>query len=141
MPRKLDENGQSVFTPGVSLAWSRNGYVFSGSLLKDCYDNHASALLFGREWFTPISNLSFQLLGGLYVRERPWLCSQGNCFEAVDIPWKIRSKVGPNSIDIIPMAFAGVNYRRPLTETSYVHVNLFSNIVLTHITMGLGWNF
>ena len=141
MPRKIDDNGQAVLTPGFAIAWNKNDWIFSQSFVKDCYDNFASSTLFGRQWNTKIPNLTLQFLGGVYIRERPLLCIEGVCFEAVDIPWKIRSTLGNNDIDIIPMAFGGINYRQSLGKRAYLHVNLFTNVVLTHFTTGIGWDF
>lgn len=138
MPRKIDSNGQWVFTPGAALLYKDNAnFLYNISLIKDCYDHWAGTLLFGKEFETGISGLSWSLLGGLYIRQEAWLCVDGTCFRGVDMPLRLTTQ----GMDIMPMAFAGLHYKVPVGKSEFVHFNVLSNFFLTQMSVGYGWSF
>lgn len=137
MPRRIDEKGQLVVTPGLGIALIENQNIYSASILKDCFDNYASSLLVGRQFESKIPNLSYSFLLGVYLRELPMVCADGGCSLATDMPIKIRTK----SLDIIPIAFGGLTYKIPLNEKNYFHTNLYTNFFITQFTVGFGFEF
>ncbi|MBX2986744.1 MAG: hypothetical protein KF802_02505 [Bdellovibrionaceae bacterium] len=138
MPRRIDNNGQLVFTPGVALLYKdKQNYLYNISLLKDCYDHWAGTLLFGKEFETGVTGLSWSLLGGLYARQEAWLCVDGTCVRGVDMPLRVST----GGMDLMPMAFAGLHYKIPVRETEFFHINILSNFFLTQMSVGYGWSF
>ncbi len=138
MPRKIDGNGQLVFTPGVALLYKdKENYLYNISLLKDCYDNWAGTLMFGKEFETGVTGLSWSLIGGVYARQEAWLCVDGTCVRGVDMPLRLTT----GGMDVMPIAFAGLHYKAPVTDNQFVHINILSNFFLTQMSVGYGWSF
>ncbi len=104
MPRKLDDNGRSVFTPGISLM-VENDWNYTGAILKDCFDHWAGTVLIGASFYkNTYVDLNWSV--GIYFREVPYyLDYQGNRYLAVDsLPFL---KVG--QFQVIPIGFVGIS--------------------------------
>jgi hypothetical protein len=137
MTHKLDSGGRAIFNPGLNITYREKGWVFSGGLLEDCYGNPASLMLLGRDFKSGVKNLSFTLLGGLYVRKSPDGCNDTICWENHDFPLMIKTMAGSTKVDILPMVLAGVNYSVQIKKDVAWTTSLYSNFFLNHLITGL----
>lgn len=106
MPRRFDDRGQVVFTPGIGYEKTMDGFSVLGSFLKDCYDNYAGTLLIGRS-LGGNNTAQFGLYGGVYARETPYYEFQGETRIAKDFPWPLA--VG-DAYQAIPIVFLKVDF-------------------------------
>lgn len=145
MPRKMDKGGNTVFTPGIGFKYQgpEGGLAVAG-VVKDCYDNMAGALQWGR-YFNISPRTHWGITGGLYIRETPYACDevyrggqlQTECIEMDDFNAKWIVNMNGANIDFIPMPFlhfATALYRDRDFEIQF---KVMSNIVLNEFGLAI----
>lgn len=74
MPRRVDNGGRSVVTPGVGLEFRGQSSLNAvAAFIKDCYDDPAGTLQVGQYWRVGrATDIGYTV--GLYIRETPIAC-------------------------------------------------------------------
>ena len=109
MPRKLDANGNSVYTPGIGIEYKgQDNFMFMGAFVKDCYDNPAGTIQVGN-FYKLSKNTDWAWSLGLYARQTPYICignQEGKQCNITDsFSFKFMTKVNGYDVDIIPLPF------------------------------------
>lgn len=125
MPRKLDDRGRFVFTPTLGYRYTQENHIFTGTILKDCYDHFAFTTLYGQKFYEH-QNFNLEWSVGLYVRKEPYITVRGETYLVQDrIPF-----VKAGDFQIIPIGFVGIN----LFPKWKIHPVINTNIVLTNLS-------
>lgn len=138
MPRKIDENGDGVLTPGLGFKYEGSrGELLVGGLVKDCYDNLAGTLQYG--FYSPLSrNSKWGLTFGLYVRETPVACETMDfagsqvteCHQMDRYDFKFQTQVNGVPVDLIPMPFLHFSTALYRSRDLEINFKVMSNFVL-----------
>lgn len=146
MPRKMDEGGTSVVTPGVGIEYKgESGLMFLAAFIKDCYDNPAGTLQIGK-LYDLSDRTHFGWSMGVYSRQTPYACDRpstdpfaaGNsCYELDNYNWKFMGSVNGVNVDIIPMPFLHFSTALYKSRGFQVDLKIMSNVVLNEIGIGI----
>lgn len=138
MPRKLDQAGDGVVTPGLGIKYEGStGSLFVAGLVKDCYDNLAGALQYG--FYSRLNQkTSWGLTAGLYIRETPITCEVSDygymqttrCSSIDDLSNSFGFDIGGNLIDIIPMPFFHFSTELYKDRDLQINFKVMSNLLL-----------
>lgn len=145
MPRKLDQAGDGVITPGLGIKYEgSNGGLFVAGLVKDCYDNMAGALQYG--FYSRLSKkTSWGLTAGLYIRETPIDCKvYDNGYERItqcasidDLSNSFGHEIGGHFIDIIPMPFFHFSTELYKDRDLQINFKVMSNLLLNEFGLAV----
>ena len=139
MPRKMDESGTAVVTPGLGIQYEGDSsFMLFAAVFKDCYDDLAGALQVG-QFFRIGQWARWGYTVGLYARETPISCtrqysrfgeSQTVCESLDDYSWKFVTIVNNEFVDIIPMPF--LHFSAPIIKTRdfEMDIKIASNFLL-----------
>ena len=137
-PRKIDNGGNTVVTPGFGIQYvSDSGLLLLGAVVKDCYDNLAGTLQIG-EIFEVSDRTNWGVTFGVYARQTPMKCTSSsdgfntstNCYELDAYRLKFSSSVQGYPVDIIPMPFLHFTAALYKSREFQVDFKAMSNIVL-----------
>jgi hypothetical protein len=115
MPRKMDANGNTVFTPGIGLEYKgTSGLTMLTAFVKDCYDDPAGTFQVG-EYFKIGKQTDLALTLGVYARQTPYSCDVTrygkNCYVTDSFNFKFMTTVNGYDVDIIPLPFVHFSTR------------------------------
>ena len=138
MPGKIDGNGNMVITPGVGLQYKGdNGFLLIGAIVKDCYNDLAGTLQFGR-YFELGKTTEWGITMGVYARQTPLSCTYDNfgnksCISLDNYPYKFSTSINNQPVDIIPMPF--LTFSTALYKDNDVEIDfkVMGNIVLNEV--------
>jgi hypothetical protein len=166
MPRKLDDRGNTVATPGAGIQYeSKFGFTLIGAMVKDCYDNLAGTIQIGK-MFKIGRQTKLGLTMGVYARETPLTCttttrttfgpssssargsgpnsalsiqtiSQPNCTALDGFDWKFVTTVNGESVDLIPLPFAHFSTALIKTRSIEVDFRVMSNFILNEFGISI----
>lgn len=130
MPRKLDNGGNTVVTPGLGIQYvSDEGLMVLGAVVKDCYDGLAGTLQVG-ELFEVSDRTNWGVTFGIYARQTPLRCDSTDCYEIDSYRLKFNSSVSGYPVDIIPMPFLHFTTALYKSREFQVDFKMMSNVVL-----------
>lgn len=138
MPRKQDDGGRMVQTPGIGLEYKgQDGFLLLGAAIKDCFDNLAGALQVG-ESFEVSDRSSWGLTFGVYMRETPLTCKtaynygfqEQYCYSIDNYAAKFVTRINGRSVDIMPMPFFHFTTALYKSASFRLDFKVMSNFVL-----------
>lgn len=104
MPRRIDDGGRSVVTPGVGLEYRGHETLnIVAAMIKDCYDSYAGTIQIGQS-FKLTANTEYGYTLGLYIRETPVQCLTQT--ETTSVPTGRRTPPKINTIVTTTCAFS-----------------------------------
>lgn len=138
MPRKQDDGGRMVQTPGIGLEYKgKDGFLLLGAAIKDCFDNLAGALQVG-ESFEISDRSSWGFTFGVYMRETPIACktaynyglAEQYCYSIDNYAAKFVTRINGRSVDIMPMPFFHFTTALYKSASFRLDFKVMSNFVL-----------
>lgn len=145
MPRRMDESGRTVVTPGAGLEYKgENGFLIMGAFVKDCYDNPAGTFQIGEQWDLA-ERFSLGLTMGVYVRQTPLSCDttgwgpyqRTDCHTMDNLDWKFMTSINGVPVDIIPMPFLHLTVAMIKTQEFQLDLKVMSNYFLNEVGIGV----
>jgi len=109
MPRKISENGDAVWTPGIGFQYtSPHGLLLLGAFVKDCYNNPAGTLQVGQSYELSRDS-SWAWSVGVYARQTPLDCSKPGVYSGCRLQDVLSTSfvnnINGQFVDIIPLPF------------------------------------
>lgn len=130
MKRKVTNNGRVAQHIELNLTYTKADDTFiNTTILRDCFDNTAYHLGYGKQWALNDDKTLYSSLSlGLYVRPT---------VKEVAMDWGNRS----NGYDTMIVPWLGLKKNVKLTEDVSLSLQVNTNYVLTHGTIGFEFNF
>ncbi|MNK19555.1 hypothetical protein D3C87_377770 [compost metagenome] len=145
MPRKMDEGGNTVVTPGLGLEYKmEGGLMLMAAMVKDCYDNLAGTFQIGKLYeIDDRSNFGWSV--GVYARQTPFACevkqtgpyTRTDCYQLDSYSWKFMGSVDGQSVDIIPMPFLHFSTALYKSRQFQLDFKIMTNVVLNEVGFGI----
>lgn len=138
MPNKLDGSGDMVFTPGFAYQHvNEDGEMFLGAVVKDCFNNTAATVQFGKMYDLE-SDFAWGWSFGFYARPTPYICEPGingkkDCYPVADFPLKLNFKVGQAPFEVMPMPFVHFQYRLVNTDDFKMNLKVIANFFINEV--------